>query len=99
AIYLSAEAQPDKARPLALDALGRRKTKLGANDPSVGGAERQLARLDLDIHRPLDARVHAERALALIEHAYGQTHARVADVLDVLGTAERELGHADQALA
>ncbi|HEX6839428.1 MAG TPA: tetratricopeptide repeat-containing protein kinase family protein, partial [Polyangia bacterium] len=99
AIYLSAEGQPDKARPLALDALERRKTKLGDNDPSVGGAERQLARLDLDIHRPLDARAHAERALSLIERAYGETDSRLADVLDVLGTAERGLGHAVEALA
>jgi serine/threonine protein kinase/tetratricopeptide (TPR) repeat protein len=93
----AALGQSERALTAANDAL-----ELSQNGPSspvqIAEAELRLARVYLDGDRPTEALPHATRSLQLLRSAQRVDHNRIADVLDVIGDIERELGHARAAV-
>jgi tetratricopeptide (TPR) repeat protein len=87
----------ERALIAANDALAITHRLLPDNDPQVAEAEFRLAQVYGEANRLPEALAHATQSLHVLQAASEPNDERVADLLDMVGDIERELGRARRA--
>ncbi len=97
ALILTRTGRFDEAAGVFDDAIATATRALGANDTRVAQIRNDYAMMLTSQSRPADGEREARASLDARRARLGNTHALVAESLQVLGSAERQLGRLDDA--